>query len=759
MLLCKNMIIFACCYFKLFCAFLSPMIDKTCILKGVALVAVAFTVASCHKGWGEVYDEDYQNREFQSNFKAIVMNGQDIDPRQTWNTAVTTSVQVKTDVAGVLKVYGQNPLGQCLAPLYTATVAKGETKSFAVAKPQSSAMLFATISDTEGYIVSQVAFAATESAVSADFGHAETGFSRFADMSRAMSATHVFPAMPADADFASEVPADALPEDDCNGGGQGVNVVISHAVVDRLDLWKEGSTVYFPAGSWIVNDLQLGAHSTVYLLPGANVTFNGKYEMNAGQCKMYIAQGARFEANAVCFNFNLYNRGTIETATISHDAQGFFCNEGSVTCSGKVTLKDKGAELVNGNGGLFTAASMVMEGAVHVLNQGQFVVTGDVVINSSQASWVNEKLFHCKNFYYKDGGSNVINSCKLICDELFSIDLSSGETNAKAFKLEGSIETNNLYHGNGRTIMAGGAVVKVTETITCNGTVADGMSGFYGPAAEGQYAVVQAAKVTAKDIDQKGCVVYTGHVVIATDSHWADCDARSDNFPHFILDTSSGAKMGDQKSHVPAVTPTECNVGLVGGSAERAPRQYVYFAFETLGTSDDFDYNDVVVRVSTPNDNGKASVELCALGDTQAAYLFCGSDKVAESELHTYIGMTADDLYGRVDGKGNTNKSTIVTKPFEIGQVTVPDGSSVADLDLYVKVIDKDGQTNVFAVPDAGDVPFRIVVCGDGKGQWFWSKERRNICDAYTLFGMWGANRDTANEWYGSYVDDYIVKW
>lgn len=735
------------------------MIDKTYILKSLAVVAVAFAVVGCHKGWGEVYDEDYQNREFQSNFKAIVMNGQDIDPRQTWNTAVTTHVQVEADVDGTLKVYGQNPLGQTLAPLYTAAVTRGETTSFAVARPQGSTMLYATISDDDGYIVSQAAFAASGTVAHVVFGQSEAALPRTAGTSRAFTATHSFPAMPADADFASEVPAGALPEDACDGGGQGVNVVITHAIVDELNLWKEGSTVYFPAGSWTVNGMQLGARSTLYLLPGANVTFNGTLEMNAGQCRMYIAQGARFEASAVSFNFNLYNQGTIETATIRHDGQGFFCNEGLVTCSGKVTLKDRGAELVNAGGAFFTAASMVMEGAVHVLNQGQFVVTGDVVINSSQATWINEKLFHCKNFHYKDGGSNVINSCKLICDELFSIDLSHGDTNAKAFKLEGSIETNSLYHGNGRTIMAGGAVVKVAETMTCNGTAAGGMGGFYGPAAEGQYAVVQAAKVTAKDVDQKGSVVYTGHVVIATDSHWADCDAGDSSFPHFILDTSSGARMGAQKSHVPAVTATECNVGLAGGSAERAPRQYVYYAFETLGSSDDFDYNDVVVRVGTPSANGKASVELCALGDTQAAYLFCGAEKVAESELHTYIGMTAADLYGRVDAKGNTNKSTLVTQPFEIGQVTVPDGSSIADLDLSLKVTDKDGKTIVVAAPNAGEVPFRIVVCGDGKGKWFWPKERRNICDAYTFFGLWGANRDVATEWYGAYIDDYVVKW
>ena len=58
-----------------------------------------------------------------------------------------------------------------------------------------------------------------------------------------------------------------------------------------------------------------------------------------------------------------------------------------------------------------------------------------------------------------------------------------------------------------------------------------------------------------------------------------------------------------------------------------------------------------------------------------------------------------------------------------------------------------------------GEVPFRIVVCGDGKGKWFWPKERRNICDAYTFFGLWGANRDVATEWYGAYIDDYVVKW
>jgi hypothetical protein len=182
------------------------------------------------------------------------------------------------------------------------------------------------------------------------------------------------------------------------------------------------------------------------------------------------------------------------------------------------------------------------------------------------------------------------------------------------------------------------------------------------------------------------------------------------------------------------------------GKSKEEIKQYIYFAFEDLGTSDDFDFNDVVVRVSVPDANNKSTVELCAIGGTLQQKVFCGDTQIGE-EVHTY-------------GEFGDNTKKVVNMPIaEIGTVNVPAGTSVADLDIKIQVTRKDGQVVVIGAPEPGETPFRVTVTGDEEGKWFWGKERTNISDAYNLFGTWGANMDSNPDWYKSPVKSRIIKW
>ena len=48
---------------------------------------------------------------------------------------------------------------------------------------------------------------------------------------------------------------------------------------------------------------------------------------------------------------------------------------------------------------------------------------------------------------------------------------------------------------------------------------------------------------------------------------------------------------------------------------------------------------------------------------------------------------------------------------------------------------------------------------GNEKGKWFWPKERTNISDAYTLFGLWGANMDSNPDWYKNPASKKVINW
>ena len=106
-------------------------------MKGVSLFAVTVVMAGCsHDAWFQTNDAVKQTaEEYSSNFRTIVLGGQNVDSRQTWNTASTVKLAVSSVVAeGVLKVYASSPVGKSVAPIYEGTIQKGESKSLALAE-------------------------------------------------------------------------------------------------------------------------------------------------------------------------------------------------------------------------------------------------------------------------------------------------------------------------------------------------------------------------------------------------------------------------------------------------------------------------------------------------------------------------------------------------------------------------------------------------------------------------------------------------
>ena len=191
-----------------------------------------------------------------------------------------------------------------------------------------------------------------------------------------------------------------------------------------------------------------------------------------------------------------------------------------------------------------------------------------------------------------------------------------------------------------------------------------------------------------------------------------------------------------------------CNPGFDGGKKKKEePEQWVYFAFEDLGTTADYDFNDVVVRIGVPDATTRQSVvELCAIGGRLTTKIFCDGQQIGE-EVHTY-------------GQFGTNTFSFSEMPLaNLGKVNVPEGTSVADLNINIQVTMENGQVVTVSGPEAGEVPFRVVVSGDENGKWFWPVERICISDAYLQFGTWGADMDANPDWYKTPKDENVIKW
>ena len=748
---------------------------KKYLMKGVSLFAITVVMASCsHDAWFQTNDATQRDaEEYASNFKNIVMGGQNVDSRQTWNTAVTTQINLTSAKAGTLKIYTADPgRGSAVAALYTGSVSKGEKKSITVARPQDATTLYATVLDANGYMIDNMAFDASESEVTAAFYTTPAEARQAKAARRAIKSVFNFtekaPA-PAESDYAESVPSGVTYQGDLTDPWGGNDLY--HFVIPNNTLWVDANansksgmkydrytyTVYV-SGNIVSTNLYLTANSTLYLTKGSKLTLPGTdYSFGQSNVKIYVANGAELVCNGTLqiSNSKLYNNGTVTASKIDIANTGVIYNsaKGLLDINGEIQVSNNNSVLVND--GVIEATRLHTAGSSHVQNNAIMTISGNTDIDSNNNTWVNNGQYTTDYFYYTAGSNDVINNCHLTVNELFKINL--GETDKNGFQMDsncGVVTKNFEAAGPSFIYMGAQSVFEVTETATMN--ITKDTYGIYGPET-GDYAVFHAKKIVSGASENQGFVAnYFQKLIVAYDeSHFpqgfSDKDAQQQangevgNQPYYHV--GDGAIVEGTEIIDYTIEKSQCNLGFQGGGkAKEEPKQYVYFAFEDLGTSDDFDFNDVVVRVSAPDANNQSTVELCAIGGTLQQKVFCDNVQIG-NEVHEY-------------GSFGDNTKKFVKMPLAVlGTVNVPQGKSPADLNINIQVTRSSGEIVTVGGPQPGETPFRVVVSGNDEGKWFWAKERTNISDAYTLFSKWAADMDSNTDWYKSPNNNKVIKW
>lgn len=220
---------------------------------------------------------------------------------------------------------------------------------------------------------------------------------------------------------------------------------------------------------------------------------------------------------------------------------------------------------------------------------------------------------------------------------------------------------------------------------------------------------------------------------------------KYDNFSFLGFDDSSA--QGD----------ADCNDVTLGFlDADDKPGPHVYneqeenqawtIGFENLGMDLDFDFNDVVIRV-TPNPlTHKAKVELMAAGCNYKTELYFGNTRLCE--VHEAFEQSANDngLYPMVNTGGKDGKQHNVVN---LGEVDWPASYTMTDNgSLFHTVVTntKNGKTyeaGMNKYVGDGTVPTAVCVSGD----WSWPIETTNIFVAYPLIGEWGKNANNKDFW------------
>lgn len=735
---------------------------KSYYVKGMAALAVVLAAVGCAKK--DLYDAEAKKQESATNFVNNVMGGRSVDGNQTWSTAIATTLNVSSEIAeGTLKVYASNPVGQSVAPIYTTTIAKGEQKTFTVARPSDVQRLYVVVYDSENYMRYQpVNVTGNNLSVKFESSNAQTAPSR---ARKAPGTTfenqHEFLPAPDAAIYAENVPNGVTYIGDLKdpwGGYQlyHFNIPNNTCWVDQTAVNRcgmnfnryNGYTVYVKG---VVNstDLYLTYQSKIYLTKGSKLILpknwnNTGYSFGQQDVQIIVAEGAELvcEGTLQFSNTILYNKGTVTVNNLEFAGSGKVYNQGKLKVNNTLTIANNNCEVVNE--GELEANELQVNGSGHFMNLNLVKITGDAVVNSNNNSWINNGTFHCNNFLYNGGGSwNVINNCKLICKNQFYIGIGQGQGE---FKLDGSIECKTFFHGIGITRMAAKSIIKVAETLTCQAQADGCYYGFYGPETnKNGYAVVQAKKITASSLTQRRSISYRNYLIVATDDHWEQCDQSDGNYPYWDQGNNVKMSLKNKNDITETITPTDCNAGISGSPIViDEPTMYYYYAFEDLGTTNDFDFNDVIVRVSAPV-NGQSSAQIVAAGGTLETYVTYGTQ-----ENPTQLGGEVHATMGSNTTSVMINTTSVDTSKFaNIGTIDV-NGKDMDNLPLGIKVKGNNGEVVkvVKSVEGNGKAPLVIVVTGNDQGKWFWATERTNITVAYSQFGDWGANVGTNLNWF-----------
>ena len=635
----------------------------------IALALLSLGVTACKDDI--VFDQESYDNYIKKSF--VIEN---VDPTHQWATmgVANTNISVNTGTNDVykVKIYDQNPIGSqgTLKLLGEGSVTDGNSLNMKITYPLAQAYAYVTLFDSENYMSVYPALI-EDGQLNVVRNTKQTQMAR----RRIIQPTYKFADLPDDADFATSVPDGALPEDNCNGGGAGVNVVISHSYVGYLNLWNGGSTVYIPAGDWTIQGQYIGGDFTIYVLPGANVTFESELNLNSSNGRMYVAEGATVNAkNGIGYNFWLYNRGTINTAKMTQYNAGALINEGTVNINQNLQIANANSQVVNL--GTLTAASMSVEGSSHFLNEGTTVITGLTLVNSNDCSWVNNDDFTTGDFTYQAGSYDVINNCTMKVTNQFYIGLQDNAGD-KSFQLNGSasVVTKDLvFSGPGYIYMGSNSMINVTGAAKF--AINKPNYGIYGPST-GDPALFQATSVerlNSWETNNAFLVNYYGNLYVATDNHFplGYSDKTPDQvasgevgqYPYFHLDAASGAAMTTYEGAKVTLCDGGCGTIYTGrpdhGNRPEKPQSYRYCFEDNFPDAGDYDFNDVVLTV-TPTLNDKTltlKVSLDAVGALKTLGAAIRLLNVKSTDLAEY---RVDNGFSSPEGRGLGDYNNIDT--------------------------------------------------------------------------------------------------
>lgn len=696
----------------------------------------------------DVYNPNHLQEEAKKAFPV-----KDIDPNQTWETSAicnaSVAVNEKTGGTYTIKVYTENPYntdGNAYL-LAKTTVVDGQTVNFKFDIPATLQYVYVMKVNSEGYSSAKTVLVADKK-IDASFGGTNTV--AMAAKTRAVSSIVDFRAPDVNdvSLFPTKESTSAYPNYPTNDNWtnvQGNYIVTSN--YNSIDYQANGGGVYIQ-GDVTLKYLYLGGNCKLYILPQSSLTLTSNgYSLGQGGSMISIGAGATLiveKGVLQASNATIYNLGTIKADAIEAAGSGYIYNNGTLTIAKKVNIANPNSLLVNE--GIMTAASFETQGSSSYYNSGESTISGKTFLSSNDQKWENQGYFKTNSMEIAATSSQLLNACKLYVEGEFRINTSSDINNS--FNLDGGayVECGSLYMDNATVKMGGNSSFNILGNAIYNYN----LGGFYGIAEK--FALVKIGKAIQNQTHQGNTIGYHGKLYIACDDHFRN--GYSGSVPYIIMD--GDAQMTGTDNAEIKIPATSCNPGYNstpdGGGENDKVIEYAYAFEDMMLNAGDYDFNDVVLFVTSPyKKDGKRVIDvtLKAAGATKKlAVLFNNGTTTATlfENVHTALGVSEGTIVNTGAATGTPSTVTVeVAENFSLtnnGDFYISDGQK----DIHIPNF-----TDGFAT---GNAPYALrIACTN----WKWPKERVKITEAYSGFADWSKDATKAPDWYNSFNNDKVI--
>jgi hypothetical protein len=649
------------------------------------MVLVAFASCTDRK---DLFDSGRVKEEAKENFPI-----KDIDPDQDWNMmAVRTldiTINAGTGAVYTVKVLTDNPfkVENDAHVLAVADVKDGTTATLKFDAP--SAMEYAYVMRQVGTKDCEVTVAALkDDKFVAAFGRSAT---QRAVSERAANIT--IDNLPAPG-FVCPSDAEELSEENITGNVRnGAYYISKNLKADKINL-SEDTKLYIKSGITLTLNVDKIDKGTILVCKGGTLRINGTGKDD----KDFTLKGS------------IYNEGTV---TINGD--DFY-------------MQNKEAELVN-YGIIYIEADFELSaGEFYNGESGQCVSyetsidsnsTDGANENKSSATWVNDGYYACDGFKVSSG-YRLQNNCNLHLGEDFKLEGSDGKdvifNNSGFIHCGGKAELENAILN-----MAGKSIFK-TQSLEFEKSVR--LNSDAGVQDKDKPLLLCVKKAL---YDDKGELTMSGVTYVTCGNDFFDSWAVSG---HVLL---VNATVGDHAQG--------CNPDYDKEEPSTTPPLAIFtYVFEDITTTTgDYDFNDVVLKVTAVN-NGQVTIALAAAGATKelsAGYKVNGRDNILWSSVHEALGVSAGTIV-------NPGPSTLADMPKQ----TIKNITSLGDIAFYIHEKNNPNLRVYISQDDPefqlGGVPFALCIPTD----WAYPAERQMINEKYEGFGAWGEDRNSHQEWY-----------